>query len=455
VGAVEAAALKRPESSQGRRTRPDPSVVETPSRPLGAGLEETGALLFSPDALPPAGWHPHGHLLTTDGGFREDGAFHRLESWDADAVMKLFRERLLARLVERHAISEELARKLVAWTHPGFSSHIAAAIPFENKKAIEDLACHLVRAPFSLQKLVYLDGHKAVLYRSRMNPPLGRNFEAMDPLEWLARLADHIPDPGRHRTHFYAHYANRVRGERPGEEEPRHSGEAEPPPRRRCSSTWARLIAKVYQVDPLVHLGLSTPPQDKPPPQSTGERHRNCERMSRGWGDEGDETLTGRSHASSRFCRFDLCPRRCFASPDVDQHIRLSSPESGTPRDRREAPGPENQHGRHAGRGQDNRRRYNLHHMGGRRTIPLLSSRFLRPRHDGGRGCRICGRGHSDRKPSRISRRRACGGFLGYKFSMERGFTAETQIGPVYLWGESAETSEWQTLVNVKVGWSF
>src|SRR5688500_10825982 len=56
----------------------------------------------------------------------------------------------------------------------------------------------MVRAPLSLKKLVYLDGQKAVLYRSRMNPFLGRNFEAMDPLEWLARLADHhgqAPDP--------------------------------------------------------------------------------------------------------------------------------------------------------------------------------------------------------------------------------------------------------------------
>jgi hypothetical protein len=29
-----------------------------------------------------------------------------------------------------------------------------------------------------------------MLYRSRMNPALGRNFEAMDPLEWLARMSD-------------------------------------------------------------------------------------------------------------------------------------------------------------------------------------------------------------------------------------------------------------------------
>lgn len=38
----------------------------------------------------------------------------------------------------------------------------------------------------TLKKLVYLDGQKAALYRSRMNPSLGRNVVAMDTLEWLA-----------------------------------------------------------------------------------------------------------------------------------------------------------------------------------------------------------------------------------------------------------------------------
>jgi len=86
-----------------------------------------------------------------------------------------------------------------------------------------------------------------VLYRSRMNPSLGRNFEAMDPLEWLARLADHIPDAGKHRTHFYAHYANRVRGERPSEKLGHQKHEEEQLKKRRCSPSWARLIAKVFR----------------------------------------------------------------------------------------------------------------------------------------------------------------------------------------------------------------
>jgi len=215
-----------------------------------------------------------------------------MPAWDGAEVMRLFRERLLARLALRHVISEELVHKLFAWRHPGFSAHVGEAIPFEHKKPMEDVACYLVRNPLSLKKLVYLDGHKAVLYRSRMNPSLGRNFEAMDPLEWLARMADHIPDPGKHRTHFYAYYANRARGSGADRTTApdRGAGTDEEKPKR-CAPSWARLLSKVYQVDPLqcrrcggplqivayitdglsirrilAHLGLS-PPETKPPPE--------------------------------------------------------------------------------------------------------------------------------------------------------------------------------------------
>jgi hypothetical protein len=166
---------------------------------------------------------------------------------------------------------------------------VGEAIASEDKKAVEDVACDLVRAPLSLKKLVYLDGQKAVLYRSRMNPSLGRNFEAMDPLEWLARMADQIPDTGKHRTHFHGFYASRVRASR--RETEASDVPAEPTTQRRCPLSWAKFMSKVYHADPLAclqcggklkvvayvsdeisvkrvlaALGLSPPEDEKPPP---------------------------------------------------------------------------------------------------------------------------------------------------------------------------------------------
>jgi hypothetical protein len=56
-------------------------------------------------------WRPHLHLLATDGGFTADGVFSALGEWGDRALMRLFRERLLARMVERHGVSQELAKQ--------------------------------------------------------------------------------------------------------------------------------------------------------------------------------------------------------------------------------------------------------------------------------------------------------------------------------------------------------
>ena len=51
---------------------------------------------------------------------------------------------------------------------------------------------------------------------------------------------------------FYSYYANRVRGDRAAEEPGEGKVEGEPAKKRRCTASWARLIAKVFHADPLV-----------------------------------------------------------------------------------------------------------------------------------------------------------------------------------------------------------
>jgi hypothetical protein len=46
------------------------------------------------------------------------------------------------------------------------------------------------------------------------------------------------------------------------------------------------------------------------------------------------------------------------------------------------------------------------------------------------------------------------GGFLGYKGIWNRGFTAEVQLGPVYVRGDAGD-AEWQTLHRLTLGWSW
>jgi hypothetical protein len=65
-------------------------------------------------------WHPHVHLLATDGGKAADSSWQPLPEWDAPLLTRLFRESLLAKLVLAHAISPELVQRLLAgWSLGG------------------------------------------------------------------------------------------------------------------------------------------------------------------------------------------------------------------------------------------------------------------------------------------------------------------------------------------------
>ncbi|MBI1747559.1 MAG: hypothetical protein HYR55_13365 [Acidobacteria bacterium] len=77
-------------------------------------------------------------------------------------------------------------------------------------------------------------------------------------MDWLARLSTPIPDKWEQRVRYYGWSSNRPRGER----KPAQKGPAEsvlvPDPesefdfKKEARQRWARLIKKVYEVDPLV-----------------------------------------------------------------------------------------------------------------------------------------------------------------------------------------------------------
>ena len=91
-----------------------------------------------------------------------------------------------------------------------------------------------------------------------MHPVTGEASVTLDPLEMLARLGQHIPPPGMHLTRLYGTYANRTRGARArrmagaGKKpaSPRSEADIPAPTQRERRRQWARLIAKVFEVDP-------------------------------------------------------------------------------------------------------------------------------------------------------------------------------------------------------------
>jgi hypothetical protein len=97
-----------------------------------------------------------------------------------------------------------------------------------------------------------------IYWSNAIHPRHQANFWIFAPLDFLAEVSAHIPDPHEKTTLFYGWYSNRSRGYR---KQRRLRGEAntEPPPSEadeqaplKVRRSWARLIRKVYEVDPLL-----------------------------------------------------------------------------------------------------------------------------------------------------------------------------------------------------------
>ncbi len=62
--------------------------------------------------------------------------------------------------------------------------------------------------------MTYRKDTQTVLYRSKMNPSLKRNFALFPVLDRIAEITTHIPNKGEQLVRYYATYSNVSRGKR-------------------------------------------------------------------------------------------------------------------------------------------------------------------------------------------------------------------------------------------------
>jgi len=156
-------------------------------------------------------------------------------------------------LLEKGVITQWHIDLLMSWRYSGFNVHVGEPVAEDDRKALEKLAHYIIRCQFSQERMTYHEDSGTVDYRAKD----GRTTKTFTALDCLALIISHIPRRGEQMVRYYGYYSNAARGKR------RKQGllDAEIPEivcqeevsgfRKQCRANWARLIQKIYEVDPL------------------------------------------------------------------------------------------------------------------------------------------------------------------------------------------------------------
>jgi hypothetical protein len=234
------------------------------------GLSAAAIIAFQPfgDFLRP---NAHWHAIVLEGGFSPDGRFLFLPIHDTRKLCEAFRRAVLKLLLSKALITEEFTTNLLCWKNSGFSVDNEVRINGADHKTRIALAQYIARAPISLEKLSYLPSQATVRYTSEFNPAIGDTIKSWDARDFIAAATLFIPPQGVRLIRYYGLYASRSRWRWPQwahiirhapagwKEAHGVSGTDSSPqpstatvPESACRSAWARLIAKIYDLDPLV-----------------------------------------------------------------------------------------------------------------------------------------------------------------------------------------------------------
>jgi len=208
-------------------------------------------------------FHPHLHLLVSDGAFRPDGTFLHLGYHEIDVLTEAFRRAVLREFVRLELLTEDDARSMLLWPHGGFHVNHSVRIEADDPCGILQLARYSARAPISLERLQYDARKQQVTLQSdkREGPTAGTHVFPV--LEFLAMLLAHIPDGHERLIRAYGAYSvrRRDRWRKAGIlSDTRTLAEASPAPGcappdwpALCAmrQRWALLLKRIFVVDPL------------------------------------------------------------------------------------------------------------------------------------------------------------------------------------------------------------
>jgi hypothetical protein len=210
-------------------------------------------------------WNPHYHCLVLEGGIDERSSFHHIPIKDTSPLTEVFRRRILKLFVERGLLDSHFARKILSWKHSGFSVDNSVPIPASSRKARVNLSQYIVRHPVSLQKILYARSNGTIIYKTKYNVYWKENIKLFKANDFIAELTQHIPPKHKHLIRYYGLYSSRTKGKAHKDcslakfrchaapkKKPSQEHETETIAHKASRLSWARLIQKVYEVDPLI-----------------------------------------------------------------------------------------------------------------------------------------------------------------------------------------------------------
>jgi hypothetical protein len=102
---------------------------------------------------------------------------------------------------------------LLSWHHhTGSSVDASVKVEPEDGPGLERLARYILRPPVSLERMRWNGGVEEVANTLKSKQAEAKGEEHIDPLDFLARLLAHVPEPKLHMVRYLGHYSNTSRG---------------------------------------------------------------------------------------------------------------------------------------------------------------------------------------------------------------------------------------------------